>query len=788
MWRWDWIISQKSNIMWKLNNITAQNVCAFRELDYTLEQGVTTLVFGSNQDNESQQSNGSGKSALIECIALGITGTPLRKVRADEIINDNAEACCVTLEFYNEAADEVFTVRREVFRKGSSVVSCRIERDGREVLTDEAMQPSVEGYNRYILEKLGITRDELLNNFLLSRYRYQDFLLAPDKEKKEIINRFSNGTLVDQAIEWIQEDIAPLEEGVRTASLEMAAMDGRIRMLTEQIGREESNQKEKQRTKEERIASIRQTVTEKRVLVRQHQDQLAQARGLSRALDEADNSLQRIENSGLGLEECNAGILALLDGLVGEKPTDWAGVVETKKQEIADARQQVAVLETVIGRTADRIGTATAALLALQSEYKVFEGESAEKDAQYREELAGLEEKIAGITDDTNALKRTRRVITQSVEHLQNQLAGTITCPACKHEFLVSDKGFDAVTARKDLETGEETLSSLAGQILDGELEIEKGDQIRTYLKHELRGLTDSRAAWEGRLAAARRTLQSAEYEMEAHDANLKHLRECIATRSKEIADLRGRMFDEAFAAIDDQNAANERRINACNEEMAAAHSSVETLEGTIRELEASPGDELAASLREALKECRKESSAILERKNGIEAAHRTLAGQKERFVLFKSYLANTKIEALGRMVNAILADLGSDIRIQFGGYTALKTGGTREKISVGILRDGVDIGSFGKCSAGENARLGLAVILAMQQLVNSACEEERGLDLIVIDELLDSMDESGLACTFSAMNRLGVTALVVSHGNIAEGYAHRLLIRKANGESRIVQ
>ena len=64
--------------MWRLRRIIAQNLCAFRELDYYLSQGVTTLVFGNNHDNESQRSNGSGKSALLEAIAVGITGSPMR--------------------------------------------------------------------------------------------------------------------------------------------------------------------------------------------------------------------------------------------------------------------------------------------------------------------------------------------------------------------------------------------------------------------------------------------------------------------------------------------------------------------------------------------------------------------------------------------------------------------------------------------------------------------------------------------------------------------------------------
>ena len=38
----------------------------------------------------------------------------------------------------------------------------------------------------------------------------------------------------------------------------------------------------------------------------------------------------------------------------------------------------------------------------------------------------------------------------------------------------------------------------------------------------------------------------------------------------------------------------------------------------------------------------------------------------------------------------------------------------------------------------------------------------------------------------FEALNALGGTVLVVSHGNVAESYPHKLVIVKENGESRI--
>ena len=53
----------------------------------------------------------------------------------------------------------------------------------------------------------------------------------------------------------------------------------------------------------------------------------------------------------------------------------------------------------------------------------------------------------------------------------------------------------------------------------------------------------------------------------------------------------------------------------------------------------------------------------------------------------------------------------------------------------------------------GEAARVNLATILAMQKLVNSNCDGDMGLDLLVLDEILEAVDEAGLASMFEALN-----------------------------------
>lgn len=237
---------------------------------------------------------------------------------------------------------------------------------------------------------------------------------------------------------------------------------------------------------------------------------------------------------------------------------------------------------------------------------------------------------------------------------------------------------------------------------------------------------------------------------------------------------------------MDDAFTSKEREIKQLEGNIEATKGSIETLQSTIKEIKESSDTEVIESLKVSLKEFTKKSTNAISEKRKIEIKLNALKEQEQRFVEFKTYLANTKIEALSKITNEFLENIGSDIRVKFSGYTILKSGKLRDKISISIIRDGVDCGSFGKFSEGEKARVNLANILAMHKLINVNCENGKGLDLLVLDEILEAVDEDGLANMFSALNNIGTTAIVVSHGNVAENYPYKLIINKQNGESYI--
>lgn len=772
--------------MWKLKSIEAENLCAFRSLAYTLQQGVTTLIFGNNKDNDSQQSNGAGKSALLECIAVGLTGSPLRKIRTEEIINDAAEQCRIILHLANDASNEELIIARSIPRKGASTVACKLYRGGELVTTDEAVQHSVDAYNKYILEKLGITRDELLNNFILSKYRYEDFLSSSDKEKKEIINRFSNGILVDEAIARVEEDIEPLSSEQQKIDLELAGIDGRIEMLQEQIAKEVAAGEERGRNRETRIAELEEAIASKREYIRTHKETLTGIDATIAEVDKADKELQALESSDTSLEECLKAIDAVMTLLPDARRTDWNHTLKLKKEDLLLAQSSLENLDASVNHAEAVLKEKYDAFEKFKVQYTDFVTHYGDKCEEYSTRLQEIDKTLRSLALRLEELRRKRRVISAGIDELSNKLAGSITCPKCGHEFLVAQPNFDIEAGTKELRLRQQQLSEINGNIEAEQNSSEEAEMQQSKLNGERRTLDSDRSRWEQELSDHERAVCSATSEVERAEHNRKRTKAEVAAMQDEIEGIRRKVFDEMFGIIDERNATLSRERRKIVEDIRSAECAIETLQETIREVNEMAAEDLTLSLRKTLEQEKKRSMETAKRKFEVDDKVRALEVQRERFVQFKTYLANTKIEALSRITNEFLIGIGSDIRIRFDGYTVLKSGKVREKISISLLRDGVDCGSFGKFSAGEAARVNLATILAMQKLVNANCNDEKGLDLLVLDEILEAVDEAGLSSMFDALNALGGTVLVVSHGNVAEGYSHKLVITKENGESHI--
>lgn len=771
--------------MWHLKNIRAKNLCSFLELEYSPKQGSATLIFGNNLDSDSQNSNGSGKSALIEAVAIALTGEPLRKVNVDEIINDSQNDAVITAVLVNNVLGEQMTINRHLSRKQPQVVQVIKQYGPYDTDTEEISQASVLDYNKYILDQLGLTKDDIFANFILTARKYKSFLASSDKEKKELINRFSNGILVDESIEKLHEDMDPIRKELDAAEKEVATCTGRVEALAAEIEKAINESAERKADTQTRIQNWRNAIAEKRANIRSAKESIGEVETYLDSLDALDAEMQDLEKSKSDVdcslqtiaERFNANNLVLT--------TDFHQEIETLNSRLKEAQEAAK-------RVANEVSEMRSSLAVAESEYekssKALQSQQEENEAsrlKCETRLTKLTSAVKRLQSKSEELTASQRTKSREKSKLENQLAGVIQCPKCKHEFTLGEN-LDIASARADLSSIVKELDQIAKDLAKNDKDyrdtVANGKnerEIESALDKERRQIVQDIASAESTINNARQECARYEKKVESTNATLSEIQD-------KLSKIRKRIFDEVFEILDNAYKSSENKIKTIEDSIKTLEGSIQSYEKAIEDAQKMSEEDMLASLKKSKEQYQSELQKATANKNEVEGRLNELIAQEATFIEFKTYLANTKINAIAQITNEFLETIGSDIRVALSGYTILKSGKVRDKISVSLLRDGVDCGSFEKFSAGERVRVELASILSMNQLTNLNCEEGKGLDLLIADEVLDSADEQGLASVFKALNKTQITSLVVSHGQVHEGYPNKITVTKSNGVSSI--
>lgn len=768
--------------MWRLLNIHAQNLCAFQELKYELNQGHTTLVFGNNMDNDSQVSNGSGKSAMIEAIAIGLTGSTLRDIKMEEVINDQADNALVTLTLMNDATGVVMDIRRELSRKNPQAIHVSLTEKGK---LEEIAQPSVNDYNKYILDMIGLTKDDIFSNYILSKHKYQSFLSSSDREKKEIINRFSNGIIVDESIAALQADMEPIKDDLQAAERNVATCTGRVSAIDEQIATAINESGQRAENKKKRIADWNEAIANKRALIRKKNETVKSMNEQLDILDDVDAKLRAFEDGDAGFDTDYTSICQLFQTSKLPAIKDYQRSISDLQSRLNHKKNEAELAAQAVDNAEEELDKFKTSFSTLQKEHAEFENGFQSRYDEVTAQIQKLLEQVKQLEDKNKQLRSRGLTIKNNIGTIQTQLAGVVTCPKCKHEFMLN--------ADEDVASLKQSLTSLQSEQAQIETDIAKNDSTISQttesgkqVREKQNALNAERTTWSENIMNAQQRVNELIRKVSRQNSLLEGVNSEIGSLKKSIASMRISMFDEAFDILDSVIKCKEATINSCKVDIETANGAISSYEESIKELKNATDEDIVANLKKSKQKYEKDLEGANAELETIQSKLLEYQKQEATFVEFKTHLANTKIEALSHITNEFLEAIGSDIRIAFSGYTILKSGKIRDKISISLIRDGIDGGSFNKYSEGEKSRVNLANILAMHKLTNVNCVDDKGLDLLILDEILDACDEEGLSNMFNALNQLKITTLVVSHGNIAENYPYKLVVNKQNGVSFI--
>lgn len=378
--------------MWVIPYIEAENFFSHEKIQYKLVNNELTMIYGNNFDRSKKKSNGSGKSVMLDCIAFAITGDTLRKLKTlKKIINNNASDCYSEVHLENEATKESLIINRSLGRKQAQKVSIIYNGEVQVQLVDLHPRES----DKFICEKLGISFDDLLNYYLISKFKYKSLFLAGDTDKKEVINRFSKADIVDSVFPLIDKDIETYTTQYSEKNIKLTESKTKIQMYEEEMEKL-VNEDIKEKIKK-KVAEINGNIEIKKSNIKLLDEAIDYLNSNKEVFNKKIIKFNNLLNTKKTIEELNKSIKG--------KETD----LQNKRTEYTNVRKKYS------------------------SNFSKIDSD----EKQYKSEKKTFEEDIDVFND--------------AIKELEKFIAGEIECPNCKHHFILADKQYNIEEGKKQI-------------------------------------------------------------------------------------------------------------------------------------------------------------------------------------------------------------------------------------------------------------------------------------------------------------------------------------------------
>ena len=119
-------------------------------------------------------------------------------------------------------------------------------------------------------------------------------------------------------------------------------------------------------------------------------------------------------------------------------------------------------------------------------------------------------------------------------------------------------------------------------------------------------------------------------------------------------------MFNDLFDKVEISFKRLSSAIKVASESISSLEGAIKVNEELISKLESETDESVIVSLQTSLKEYKKKRALIYKKHNELEDRIKTLNTQEARFIAFKTYLANSKVEALNEITNGFLEQIAT--------------------------------------------------------------------------------------------------------------------------------
>lgn len=194
--------------MQKVIEIEINNIQLHLDTKFKLDDGKCITISGKNKDNPKMEVNGAGKSTLLEPLYVCFLGASARGCSLKKLITRGKQSgfAKVTLR---DSDDKETVIKVDIHKGSSTKVSIWEDGNFRGDLHD---LKSTVSFQYIQTDILGVSKQDLLDFFLISSESKGTFLSSTNSQKQKVISRFSESDKVDSWIIEVKENIKELRE------------------------------------------------------------------------------------------------------------------------------------------------------------------------------------------------------------------------------------------------------------------------------------------------------------------------------------------------------------------------------------------------------------------------------------------------------------------------------------------------------------------------------------------------------------------------------------------------
>jgi exonuclease SbcC len=710
----------------KFKELELTNFLSYEHVLYKFTDSAV-LVQGINKTDENQKSNGSGKSGLQAGIEFALTLTNSRGVNDKELIRFGHKTASVKLIVDCPIRKEQLEIEATLNLKGSNKLSLSIN-------SKPLSFSTVNDGKKMILNWLGISKEDLFNYFIINSTRFKSFFNSSNKEKVDLINRFSDSSIID-GLDSI--DTSNLMSKKLKLETEINKTIGKIELLEESFNEELSKDPKEALAKE--VEKIEDVIQGWEFSQEKHNKKIKacefEIKDIKSDIQESESIIESLQNN-----------------------------------DIPDDEREIKVIEKELLKNQAIYDEKEKAFKSIKLK------DHSETKKAHKENLNKLESETSESDERTKSLNTNLSKAASLISELNAKLAGTIECPKCSNEFILDGDRQEILSKKTKAEAflekvnnklSEETL--VWKEIVKARAAVEDSIKQLNVVEDQER---EQYRKEEASLSSARRILNDVEDKLSSLKLKLSKKLDLIKQEKSEIVDLNLEIKQQQLKITKNKNSIY---INS---------KTIESLEAKISDLEAPNNEDVILSIKNNLNKLDQLKATLDADLISVEDAIKELDQWSDNFKQFRMYLANKSLETMQFQINKFLGQLKNDIRVRLDGFKVKANGSIKEEITATIIRDNER--TFSSLSGGEQVRVLFSSILANRYLINST-HPYGGLDFLGVDEVFDKSDSLGMKFLVRSAAQLKTCIMIISHVSDEDLAGEEILtIVKENGISII--